>query len=439
VTPEVVGLLGLVGLVVLIALRVHVGIAMLAVAIAGNAYITSTDAALARLGIDAYSSASNYGLSVIPLFVFMGLVLAQAQLGKDLYALLDVLLRRVRGGLGVATIGAAAMFGSVSGSAVASASTMSAVATPEMQRYRYDAGLAAATTAVGGTLGALIPPSAVLVLYGILTEEPIGRILIGGIIPGIMTALILMATAWLVVWRRPSLAPDVQEDSPASRSNRVRHAARLAARVWAVPLIFGVSMGGIYLGVFTPTEAGAAGAALALLYGLVSRRLSWTGFTQATSQTVMITAVIFLVVVASQMYGFFLSVTRIPRNLGEFVEGLDVAPWVVIAMIFAIYFALGAIMDEIAILVIMTPMMYPIVIGLGYDGTWFGVVSIMMLLSGLLTPPVGLIVYVVSNISKVPVGTVFRAVTPFWMALIVAVALAVAFPDIVLWLPGLMR
>lgn len=434
-TPETIGLLGLVALLVLIALRVHVGIAMLVVSIAGNAYITNTDSALARLGTDAFSSATNYSLSVIPLFVFMGLTLAQAQLGKDLYALLDVLLRRIRGGLGVATIGASAIFGSVSGSAVASASTMSVVATPEMRRYRYDDGLAAATTAVGGTLGALIPPSAVLVLYGILTEEPIGRILIGGIVPGIMTALILMATAWLIVWRRPHLAPDVDKDNAHPRLPPIR----LVARVWAVPVIFAVSMGGIYLGVFTPTEAGAAGAALALLYGLVSRRLSWTGFKQAVSQTALISAVIFLVVVASQMYGFFLSVTRIPRNLGEFVEGLDIAPWMVIAMIFAIYFALGAIMDEIAILVIMTPMMYPIVIGLGYDGAWFGVVSIMMLLSGLLTPPVGLIVYVVSNISKVPVGRVFRSVTPFWIALIVAVALAVAFPDIVLWLPGLMR
>ncbi len=433
-TPETIGLLGFIALLVLIALRVPVAIAMLAVSIPGYAYITTTDAALARLGTDAFSSASNYSLSVIPLFVFMGLTLAQAQLGKDLYALLDALMRRIRGGLAVATIGASAIFGSVSGSAVASASTMSVVATPEMRRYRYDDGLAAATTAVGGTLGALIPPSAVLVLYGILTEEPIGRILIGGIIPGIMTALILMATAWLLVLRRPSLAPDIDRENTYTGP----HPVRLALRAWAVPVIFGVSMGGIYLGVFTPTEAGAAGAALALLYGLVSRRLTWTGFKQAVSQTVLISAVIFLVVVASQIYGFFLSVTRIPRNLGEFVEGLEVAPWMVIAIIFAIYFALGALMDEIAILVIMTPIMYPIVTGLGYSGVWFGVASIMMLLVGLLTPPVGIIVYVVSGIADVNVGRVFRSVVPFWVALIAAVALVVAFPEIIMFLPDLM-
>lgn len=433
-TPEVAGVVGFALLLVLLFLRVPVGIAMLTVSIVGYSYVVTPDAALARLGSDAFTGAATYSLSVIPLFVFMGLLLAQAHLGKDLYALLDALLWRLRGGLAMATIGASAIFGSVSGSAVASASTMSVVATPEMRRYRYDAGLAAACTAVGGTLGALIPPSAVLVLYGILTEEPIGRILIGGIVPGIMTTLVLMATAWLVIWRKPHLAPAINRDERQGSS--VLH---LASRVWAVPAIFGLSMGGLYFGVFTPTEAGAVGAALALLFGIVTRRLTWSTFWTATSQTVLVSAVIFLVVIASRMYGFFLSVTRIPRNLGEFVNELDVAPFIVIAAIFLIYFVLGAVMDEIAILVIMTPMMYPIVIGLGYDGVWFGVVSIMMLLSGLLTPPVGLIAYVVSSITGVPVARVFRSVAPFWLGLIVAVALAVAFPDIVMFLPDLMR
>jgi tripartite ATP-independent transporter DctM subunit len=434
VTPELTGIVGFAILLALLFLRVQVGIAMLTVSIVGYSYVVSPDAALARLGSDAFTGAATYSLSVIPLFVFMGLLLAQAYLGKDLYALLDALLWRLRGGLAIATIGASAIFGSVSGSAVASASTMSVVATPEMRRYRYDPGLAAACTAVGGTLGALIPPSAVLVLYGILTEEPIGRILIGGIVPGIMTTLVLMATAWLVIWRKPHLAPDINRDERQGSS--VLH---LASRVWAVPAIFGLSMGGLYFGVFTPTEAGAVGAALALLFGIVTRRLTWSTFWMATSQTVLVSAVIFLVVIASRMYGFFLSVTRIPRNLGEFVEDLEVAPFLVIGVIFLIYFVLGAVMDEIAILVIMTPMMYPIVIGLGYDGVWFGVVSIMMLLSGLLTPPVGLIAYVVSSITGIPVARVFRAVAPFWVGLIVAVALAVAFPDIVMFLPDLMR
>lgn len=431
-TPEITGLVGLLALVALLAVRVPVGIAMLVVSTAGYALITSVDSAFARLGSDAFTGGTTYSLSVIPLFIFMGLLLAQAQVGKDLYALLDALLRRLRGGLAMATIGASAIFGSVSGSAVGSASTMSVVAMPEMRRYRYDDGLAAACTAVGGTLGALIPPSAVLVLYGILTEESIGRVLIGGIVPGILTTLLLLATAWIIVKLRPHLAPAVEGNVRWGRL------LPLAGRVWPVPAIFGLSMGGLYLGVFTPTEAGAAGAGLALLYGLLTRRLNWSTFWSATSQTVLISAMIFLVVIASRMFGFFLSVTRIPRELTDFVQGLEIAPFLVIAMIFLVYFALGALMDEIAILVIMTPLMYPIVIQLGYSGVWFGVASIMMLLVGLLTPPVGIIVYVVSGITDVNVGRVFRAVVPFWMALIVAVGLAVAFPEIITFLPDLM-
>lgn len=206
-------------------------------------------------------------------------------------------------------------------------------------------------------------------------------------------------------------------------------------------------MGGLYFGAFTPTESGAVGAFLALLYGLLSRRLRWSTFWQAASQTVRVSAMIFLVVIAGKMFGFFLAVTRIPRGLGAFVQDQDVAPFVVIAVIFLVYFALGAMVyfalgamiDEIAILVIMTPMMYPIVTALGYNGVWFGVVSIMMLLTGLLTPPVGLISFVVSGITGISVGTVFRSVVPFWIGLIVAVALAVAFPNIVMFLPDPMR
>lgn len=432
-TPELVGVLAFVILVGLLLVRVPVGIAMLAVSTGGYAYVISPDAALARLGSDAFSGAATYTLSVIPLFIFMGLLLAQAELGKDLYALLDTLLRRVRGGLAMATIGASALFGSVSGSAVASASTMSVVAMPEMRRYRYDPGLAAACTAVGGTLGALIPPSAVLVLYGILTEEPVGAVLIGGIIPGITIALALIVTAWLVVRRRPDLAPEIEHD-------RSRAAILpLISRVWAVPAIFGLTMGGLYFGVFTPTEAGGAGAGLALLYGVVTRRLAWRAFWQATSQTVLVSSVIFLIVVAGRMYGFFLSVTNIPRQLSGFVDGLDVAPFLVIAAIFLIYLVLGALMDEIAILVIMTPVMYPIVISVGYDGVWFGVVSIMMLLNGLLTPPVGIIVFVVSGITGINAGTIFLRLVPFWVTIIIVTGIAIAVPDMVLFLPDLMR
>lgn len=430
-SPEVVGLIGFVVLVGLLMLRVPVAIAMIAVGFVGYAIIVDLEAALARLGSDAFFGASSYSLSVIPLFVFMGLVLAAAGLGEDVYKSLDAYLWRLRGGLAVATIGASAMFGAVSGSAVASATTMSVVAVPEMRKFDYDDGLSAGSTAVGGTLGALIPPSAVLVLYGVLTEEPIGDVLIAGIVPGVMTALMLMLTAYLVVRMKPSLAPQVA-DGPSM--------GKLAALrlVWAIPVIFAVSMGGLYLGIFTPTEAGAAGAALALVYAIATRRLSRFGFRTAVSRTIRTTSFIFLLVIAGKIFGFFLSVSRIPISLGRFVSDLDLVPWVIMTLIFVAYFILGALMDEIAILVIMTPIIYPVVIGLGYDGVWFGVLTIMMLLTGLVTPPVGLITFVVAGVTKIPLGTVFRGIFPFVIALSVAILLVIAFPGLATWLPGLM-
>lgn len=431
-SPVIVGSLSFALMLFLLALRVPVAIGMMAAAIFGYATIVGIGPAFGRLGSDAFREAGSYNLSVIPLYVLMGLLLAGADLGKDLYRALDVFLWRMRGGLAVATIGASAMFGAVSGSAVASTTTMSIVAVPEMRRFNYDAGLSAACAAVGGTLGILIPPSAILVLYGVLTEEPIGHVLIAGIVPGVMTTLLLMLTAYLVVWRKPELAPK-REEKPALGK------LKAIGLVWAVPVIFGLSMGGLYLGVFTPTESGAVGAFLSLLYGVVTRRLDWDSFVEAVSRTIRTSAMIFLLVIAGKMFGFFLSITRIPREIGGWIEGLDIAPVLVITAIFAIYFVGGALMDEIALLVIMTPITYPIAIELGYSGIWFGVLSIMMLLTGLLTPPVGLLTFVVSGITKVPLGEVYRAVTPFWIGLAVAILLVIFFPPIVTVLPDLMR
>jgi tripartite ATP-independent transporter DctM subunit len=267
---ELVGVVGFLIMLALIAIRVPVAIAMIGVAVVGYSYIVTPDAALGRMGADAFRAASLYSLSVIPFFILMGMLLSYANLGRDVYQSLDRFLWRLRGGLSIATIGASTMFASVSGSSVASASTMARVAVPEMQRYGYDDGLSAASAAVGGTLGALIPPSALLVLYGVLTEEPIGQVLIAGFVPGVMTAGLLMATAYLVVRRRAELAPGRTERPSLS----IPHAVRL---MWPVPVIFLFSMGGLYLGVFTPTESGVAGATLALIYGVVTRRLNGRG------------------------------------------------------------------------------------------------------------------------------------------------------------------
>lgn len=430
-SPEIVGILGMVALVVLLFMRVPVAIAMIAVGLVGFALIINWNAALTRMGSDAFFAASLYGLSVIPLFVFMGLILAASALGSDVYKAIDAFVWRIRGGLGVATIGASAMFGAVSGSAVASATTMSVVAVPEMRRFDYDAGFSAATAAVGGTLGILIPPSAILVLYGVLTEEPVGQVLIGGIIPGIITTALLMVTAYLVVRSRPRYAPRPAEAPGLTKWQAVK-------LVWAVPVIFGISMGGIYFGIFTPTEAGAAGAFLSILYAVLTRRMTWEAFKGAVSRTIRTTAFIFMLVIGGQIFGFFLSASRIPIELGEWITTLEIAPWIIVTMIFVVYFILGALMDEIAILVIMTPIMYPVIIGLGYSGVWFGVLTIMMLLTGLLMPPVGLLCFVVSGVTRVPLADVYRGIFPFVGALAVAIMLVIFIPDLILWLPNLM-
>src|SRR5687768_13953041 len=277
----------------LLGLKVPVGIAMIAVSVVGYGYIIRPAAALARLGSDPFTSVTSYAFSVIPLFILMGLFLANAKLGSDLFSLVNAFMGRFRGGMAMATIGAGALFASVCGSSIATASTIATVTVPEMRKYRYDEGFAAGAAAAGGTLGILIPPSAALVLYGILTEEPIGKLLIAGFLPGLMTAGILMIAAYLVARFKPHLAPvtDIAE-RPA-----VWPALR---KTWAIPAIFGSSIGGIYGGVFTPTEAGAIGAFLSLVFTVLTGRLSWSSFVAALHQTVRVTAVIFLIVVGGK-------------------------------------------------------------------------------------------------------------------------------------------
>jgi len=432
VVPEIVGLLGIIAMLVLLALKVPVGIAMIAVSVVGYGYVVRPAAALARLGSDPFTSVTSYAFSVIPLFILMGLFLANSKLGSDLFSFVNALLGRCRGGMAMATIGASALFSAVCGSSIATASTIATVTVPEMRKYNYHEGLAAGAAAAGGTLGILIPPSAALVLYGILTEEAIGKLLIAGFLPGVMTAGILMLAAYLVALIKPEYAPIAARRTSGSLWKTFK-------RTWSVPAIFAISIGGIYGGVFTPTEAGAVGAFLSLLFGVVSGRLSGKALAAALYATARVTAVIFLIVVGGKMFGYFLTVTRIPLMLTDYISSLGIAPFLVIFVLFALYFVMGALMDEIAILVIMTPIVYPLVIKLGYDGVWFGVLTIMMLLTGLLTPPVGLLSFIVSSLTNVPLSKVYAGVTPFWLALIVAISLVIIFPEIVLFLPRLMK
>jgi tripartite ATP-independent transporter DctM subunit len=426
-----VGILGIVLLLVLLMIRVPVGIAMIIAAVVGNVILSSPGPALTKLGIDTILITQNHSFSVIPFFVLMGMILARANIGADLYELINGIIGRIKGGMAMATIGAGAAFGAVCGSCVASVTTIAAVAVPEMRRYKYDAGFAAGVTSVGSTLGIVIPPSTALVVYGAMTEESIGQVLIGGFIPGILTMILLMLTVSIVLKWKPELAPS------ALKGEKLPFPWEKLKYIWAVPLIFLLSIGGIYFGIFTPTEAGAVGAFLSLLFAVLMGRLKWRDFIEAVEGTVRITAMVFVILIGGKMFGAFLTRSLIPLKLVEFIQSLNVAPFLIIMIILVIYTLMGPFMDEMATLVIMTPIVYPIVISLGYDGVWFGVMTIMMLLTGLLTPPVGVVSLVAASVTKVPAMKVFMSQWPFWITLLIACVLMAAFPDIILILPRL--
>ena len=333
----------------------------------------------------------------------------------------------------MATVGAAAMFSAVCGSAVATATTIATVSVEEMRKYEYDEGLAAGSAAAGGTLGILIPPSSALVLYGALTEETIGGCLIAGIIPGIMTAILFMITIAIVLKFKPHLAPAVNRD------NRTKLTWNILKYCWVIPVIFLFTIGGMLIGFFTPTEAGAMGALLALIISVLLRRLSWKSFLNAFGEMQRIMGMTFLILVGGNMFGIFLALSRVPMRLANFIRVADVSPYTVLVMIFIVYMFLGCLMDGMAIMVIMTPIIYPVIIMLGFNGVWFGILSILMLNIGLLSPPVGVVALVTASVTKVPPVKVFKGTIPFWFAMTVSCILITIFPQIALFLPNLMR
>jgi len=432
VSPELIGLIGIGILLVLFALRMLVGVSMLMVGFLGYCYLASPKAGLTKLGIDPFVTASNYSLSVVPLFILMGMILSYGGLGRDLYRAVDTWLGHLRGGMAMATIGACAGFAAVSGSTTATAATMATVALPEMKRYGYKDSLATACVAAGGTLGILIPPSIILILYGIITLEPIGKLLIAGILPGILQTILFMGTVYIQVRRNPDIAPLRAEAVFSEKLTSLK-------KVWPVLAIFILAVGGIYLGVFTPTEAGAVGAFGAFIFSLAAGHLNKESLVGALDQAARTTAMIFLIVIGATVFGQFLAVTKIPFELSAFVAGLGISRYLIMAIILFLFIALGCFMEGIAILVLTMPIIHPLIIDLGFNGVWFGVVIIIMLNIGLVTPPVGLNVYITGGVAKdVPLQTIFRGVIPLWLAMIACAALLVAFPQIATFLPNLM-
>jgi tripartite ATP-independent transporter DctM subunit len=431
-TPTLAGVVGIAALLALLFLRMPIGIAMALVGAIGIAALNSPDAALTVLGSYPYSNAAVHALSVIPLFVLMGNFALVSGMSGDLFAAAYAWIGHRRGGLASATVLACAGFAALSGSSVASAITMGRVALPEMRRYDYDPRLATGVVAAGGTLGILIPPSTVLVIYAILTEQSIGKLFLAGFLPGLLLTALFVLTVIAVCAVRPNYGPPGER-----RPMPERFAALKRASAFFVVVI--ATIGGMYAGVFTVTEASAVGAGLTLAHALWRRRLTWANLADSLLQTVRTTAMVFLILIGAHIFSPFLALSRIPVDLANALVALGLPALAVLGVILVAYILLGMFLEGFAILVLTVPIVFPIVTALGLDPVWFGIFMVIVLEMGLISPPVGINVFVVKGVAEdVPMSRIFAGILPFWLAMVACVALLVAFPQIALVLPNSM-
>lgn len=431
-TPTTIGLLGIGLLFLLMIFRTPVAFAMLLSGFFGMWALEGFRTAGALILTESYSAVASETLIVVPMFVLLGNIASAAGFSRGLYDAAFAWVGHFRGGLASASVLGCAAFSAVSGSSVATAVTIGKVALPEMRRLGYADGLATGSVAAGGTLGFLIPPSTGFVLYAILTEQSIGRLFMAGILPGILLMILFMATVWLVAWRDPALAPAGANLPLAERFRTLGRAAPLLA-------VMVLTIGGIYVGAFTPVEASGIGAALVILLALAGRKLSWTGFIEAVMDTLKTSAMLYMIVIGANVLNPFFAVTQIPTMLGEGLQGLGLGAYGTLIVIILAYVVMGMFMDGLSMLVISIPIVYPVILSLGFDPIWFGVIAVIVIEMGMITPPVGLNVFVVRGVAgDVPLTTVFRGVMPFLFAMIVGLILIILIPQIALFIPNSM-
>ena len=431
-SPITIGIIGIFVLLFLLAIRLPVGLAMSLVGVVGVGFITGWGGALARLGSTPFEHCYNFELSVIPLFVLMGHFAMMSGMSRDAFATANAWFGHWRGGLASATILGCAGFAAVSGSSAASAATMGSVSLPEMQKYNYDRRLATGCVAAGGTLGILIPPSASLIIYGLLTEQSIGRLFMAGVFPGLLLTVLFMLTIYLQTRIRPQSAPAVPK---LPLSSRIRSLPRALSLFLVVVFVFG----GIYIGIFTPTEAAAVGALLTMLLALVRGSLNRESFADALLQTSKTTAFIFLILIGAFFFSPFLAVSEIPMWLMTAIEKTNAPPIMIIMAILLVYVFLGTFLEGFSMMVLTVPVVLPVMMKLGQDPIWFGIVMVVVMEMGLISPPVGVNVFIVKGIAgDTPMRDIFIGILPFWVAMIICLAVLVLFPDLALFLPNTM-
>jgi len=433
VTPETVGIIGIAALLILIFSRMPVGFVMALVGFVGFGSLVNFNAALNLIARDVFDVFGSYNLTVIPLFVLMGQLAFHSGISSRLFDAAYKFIGHLPGGLAMASIGACAGFSAICGSTNATAATMAAAALPEMKRYGYKPGLATGVVAAGGSLGILIPPSVIFIVYGIMTQQSIGKLFVAGILPGILLTLLFMATIALWVTLKPELAPK------GPRFTLREKIASLSGLVETL-ILFIIIMGGLFVGFFTPTEAGAVGAFATLAIAVVRRQIDWKGFTAALVESTRISCMILVIVMGATIFGHFLAVTRIPFEIAGWISGLKLSSWMIMMFIILAYLVGGCLIDSLALIMLTVPIFFPVVNHLGYDPIWFGVVIVLITQIGVITPPVGINVYVVSGVARdVPLGVIFRGVLPLLAALVVGTFLLIPFPQIALFLPALMK
>ena len=429
------GLIGLTLMMAIAFLRVPISFAMAVVGICGYAYMRDWNwtVAFAMTQTKLYETGRNYTLSVVPLFILMGNFVTRAGMSQELFRAAYAFIGHLRGGLAMATIWASAGFGGICGSSIATTATFAKVAYPSMKRFGYSDRLAAGVVAGGGTLGIMIPPSTIMVIYGVFTETNIAKLFAAGILPGILGAILLCGAVQYMTWRDPASGPPGERSSWSERLLALKD-------VWAVAMLFLFVMGGIYGGLFTATEGAGMGAFGALLFALWRRALGWQTLYAALLESARTTAMLFMILIGALMFAEFINITSMPADMKAFVTRFEVNPIVVVLAIAAIYVVLGTAMEELSMVLLTMPVFFPVIVHLGFDPIWFGIIIVCVVEIGLISPPVGMNMFVLKTLlPEVSTGTVFSGVLPFMWADVLRLAILITVPWLSLWLPSLMR
>jgi C4-dicarboxylate transporter DctM subunit len=430
-------LIGVIGIVILLLvlffLGMPVGFAMAIVGFCGFCYVVSFKAGLNMIGTDLWFTFSKYGLTVIPLFVFMGYLAFSAGIAERLYNAAYKWVGHWPGGLAIATIGADELFAAICGSNTATAATMGAVALPQMEKYNYDTRLSSGTVVTGGTLGTVMPPSVVIIVIGLQTEQSIAKLFLGGILPAILLGILFVLTILILCRLNPDFGP------PGPKTTFKEKIKSLPGVIEAIA-IFILVIGGLFIGLFTPTEAGAVGVFCTFIVAMATRKLTWKGLVNSILETLKISCMVFVLVTGAIIFGRFLAVTRIPFLVADFAASLPVSPYVILAFVLAIYLIGGCVMDALGFLVLTIPIFFPLGIALGFDPVWYSIILTMVTTLGAITPPVGVNIYVVKALApEIPLGRIFKSVSFFLMACIVSIIILIIFPQIILFIPEMLH